>query len=185
VPPTTTTTTTTAAARRRARIAQEPEPVGAPTPEPTVITTSITPPRLSDVIADLIFEPVFGFRFRGTAAFDPYETRVSSATTDVYYEAERWRAGFGTRHGDNGELAFIQAYVQARLGRRWALRFSTDYNVDTSTVIENRFELDFWEQCWGVSAAFIDRSNEDEFRVTVNLLELGQYGFGRAFAGFQ
>ena len=93
-------------------------------------------------------EPVFGFRFRGTAAFDPYETRVSSATTDVYYEAERWRAGFGTRHGDNGELAFIQAYVQARLGRRWALRFSTDYNVDTSTVIENRFELDFWEQCW-------------------------------------
>jgi LPS-assembly protein len=182
VPPTTvppTTTTTTAAARRRARIVQEPAP------EPTVITTSITPPRLSDVIADLIFEPVFGVRFRGTAAFDPYETRVTGATTDIYYEAERWRAGFGTRHGDNGDLTFIQAFVHARLGRRWVLRFSTDYNVDTSTVIENRFELDFWEQCWGVSAAFVDRSNEDEFRITVNLLELGQYGFGRAFAGFQ
>ena len=53
------------------------------------------------------------------------------------------------------------------------------------TVVENRVEVDFREQCWGISAAYIHRTNEDEFRVTVNLLELGQYGFGRAFATFQ
>jgi hypothetical protein len=31
----------------------------------------------------------------------------------------------------------------------------------------------------------VDRVDEDEFRITINLLELGQYGFGRAFAGMQ
>ena len=31
------------------------------------------PKRLSDVFADLILEPLYGVRFRGTAAFDPYE----------------------------------------------------------------------------------------------------------------
>jgi LPS-assembly protein len=176
--PTPTPTTTTAAARRR-RLAQETEPTT------TTITTSTTPKRLSDVVADLIFEPVWGVRFRGTAAFDPYEARVSAATTDVSYEASRWRASFGTRHGDNGALVYIQGAVEARIGSRWTVRFSSDYNIDTATVIENRLEVDFREQCWGITAAFIDRVDEDEFRITINLLELGQYGFGRGFTGFQ
>jgi hypothetical protein len=136
-------------------------------------------------VADLIFEPVWGVRFRGTAAFDPYEARVSAATTDLSYEASRWRASFGTRHGDNGALVYIQGAVEARIGSRWTVRFSSDYNIDTATVIENRLEVDFREQCWGITAAFIDRVDEDEFRITINLLELGQYGFGRGFTGFQ
>jgi hypothetical protein len=51
----------------------------------------------------------------------------------------------------------------------------------SGTVVENRLEVNFREQCWGITAAFIDRTTEDEFHVTVNLLELGQLGFGRAF----
>jgi LPS-assembly protein len=164
---------TTEAAARQRRLAQETTTVGG------------TPKRLSDLVADLIFEPVFGVWFRGTAAFDPYEARVSAATTDLFYEASRWRATFGTRHGDKGELGYIQASLQAKLGARWTVRLSSDYNVDTDTVIENRLEIDFREQCWGVTAAFIDRTDEDEFRITVNLLELGQYGFGRGFASSQ
>ena len=151
----------------------------------TTTTTSITPKQFSNVGADLIFEPVFGARFRGTAAFDPYEGRVTVATTDFSYEAARWRAAFGTRHGSNGKLDFIQGSIQAKFGSRWTARFSSDYNVDTGTVIENRLEVEFREQCWAITAAFINRTNEDEFRITVNLLELGQYGFGRGFAGFQ
>ena len=149
------------------------------------MTTSVTPKRLSDVVADLILEPLCGVRFRGTAACDPYESRVTAATTDFSYEAARWRATFGTRHGDEGKLAYIQGAIEARIGTRWTARFASDYNIDTGTVIENRLEVDFREQCWGITAAFIDRVDEDEFRISINLLELGQYGFGRGFTGFQ
>jgi LPS-assembly protein len=171
------TSTTTGAAARRPRLPQETAQ--------TTTTVGVTPKRLSDLVADLIFEPVFGVWFRGTASFDPYEASVTAATTDFFYEAARWRAAFGTRHGDKGELAYIQASLQAKLGTRWTVRLSSDYNVDTDTVIENRLEIDFREQCWGITAAFIDRTDEDEFRITVNLLELGQYGFGRGFASSQ
>jgi LPS-assembly protein len=181
--PVTTPTPTVTTASRRRRLAQEPEPAPAPTPTTTTITT--TPKRLADIVADLIFEPVFGVRFRGTASFDPYEARVTAATTDFSYEAARWRASFGTRHGDAGRLLYIQSSLEAKLGSRWIARLSSDYNIDSGTVIENRLELEFREQCWGVTAAFIDRVDEDEFRITVNLLELGQYGFGRGFSGFQ
>lgn len=172
--PTTTTVVTT----------PPPTPTN-PAPVPTTTTISTTPKRLSDIVADLIVEPLWGFRFRGTASFDPYEARVTAATTDLYYEAARWRAAFGTRHADDGRLAFVQGSFQARIGTRWAIRLSSDYDMDTGTVIENRIEVDFREQCWGITASYIDRVDEDEFRITINLLELGQYGFGRAFAGMQ
>jgi LPS-assembly protein len=141
--------------------------------------------RLSDVFGELILEPLYGLRFRGTVSFDPYETTVTNATTDFYYEAARWRAAFGTRHGETGELAYIQASLEAKIGARWTVRAATNYNVDSDTVIENRLEIEFREQCWAIIATFIDRVDEDEFRISVNLLELGQYGFGRAFAGTQ
>jgi LPS-assembly protein len=157
-------------------------PTITPTNSTTTITT-ITPKRLSDVGADLIVEPLFGIRFRGTATFDPYDAKVTTATTDLSYEASQWRAAFGTRHGTDGRLVFIQGSLQAQIGTRWTVRFSSDYNTDTGTVIENRLEIDFKEQCWGFTAAFIDRQTDDEFRISINLLELGQYGFGRGFSG--
>jgi hypothetical protein len=44
----------------------------------------------------------------------------------------------------------------------------------TNFSIENRFEVDFREQCWAVTVALVDRTDED------SLLELGQYALGRA-----
>ncbi|MBI4011875.1 MAG: LPS-assembly protein LptD [Candidatus Rokubacteria bacterium] len=157
-------------------------PINLPAPAgPIPPSISVKTPRLSALIGDLIFEPAFGLRFRGTAAFDPYERDVLFATTDVTYETRDFRATFGTRHGLGGELQFIQGELQARLSPRWAVRFASNYDLLSETVVENRLEVEFREQCWAISVAFIDRTNEDEFRITINLLELGQYGFGRAF----
>ena len=146
------------------------------------LTLSAERRRLSDVLADLIFEPVFGLSFRGTTSIDPYESRVRTATMDATYQTSVFQATIGTRHGDDGRLQFVQGTFRAQLGRRWAARFSTNYDVETSSVIENRFEVDFREQCWAITVGFIDRTDEDQFVVTVNLLELGQYGLGRLFS---
>jgi hypothetical protein len=155
-------------------------PTGSDVP-PAPGTAVRAPNRLTDLVGDFIFEPVYGLYFRGTAAFDPYEVDVRSATMDLAYQTTDLYVGVGSRHGLGGEPQFVQAEFRARLSPRWAVRFATNYDLITSQVIENRFEVYFREQCWGISAAFVDRVDEDEFHVTVNLLELGQYGFGRAF----
>jgi hypothetical protein len=138
--------------------------------------------RLSSIFADLILEPLFGIRFRGTTSIDPYDGRILNGTTDLEYLAERWRVGAGTRHGQGGRLQFVQGAAEAQIGSRWRARVSTQLDTDPVEVIENRFEITFLEQCWAISAAYINRVDENEFRISVNLLELGQYGFGRAFA---
>jgi hypothetical protein len=160
-------------------------PLNQPAPAGTVPPTSTSAAvgrRLSDLTADLIFEPVFGVKFRGTAGFDPYARDIRSATTDASYETKDFRASFGTRHGLGGELEFVQGEVMARITPSLAVRFATNYDLLSGTIVENRFEVSYRRQCWAITAAFIDRTNEDEFRVTINLLELGQYGFGRVFA---
>jgi hypothetical protein len=58
----------------------------------------------------------------------------------------------------------------------------SNYDVETETVVENRIEVTFREQCWAITASYVNRTDEDEFHISVNLLELGQWGFGRAFA---
>jgi LPS-assembly protein len=147
---------------------------------PTTTTTSVTPPRLSDLVGDLILEPVYGLQFRGTAAFDPYARDVRSATIDVSYVTEAFRVTLGTRHGQGGALEFIQGELVARLSSRWSFRFASNYDYSTGTVVENRFEVNFREQCWSITAGFVDRTTDNEFRISVNLLELGQFGFAQA-----
>jgi LPS-assembly protein len=160
-----------------------PTPPGQP-PPPAPIPAPVVFSRLSDLVADLIFEPVYGLRFRGTAAFDPYEKEVSAATTDLIYETKDLYVSFGTRHGLGGELQFIQGELRARITDHWAFRFVSNYDLLSATAVENRFELTYRAQCWAVTAAVIRRTDEDEVHFTVNLLELGQFGFGRAL-GFQ
>lgn len=159
-------------------------PIGQPPVTPITPTSdgALEPKRLSDLTADLILEPAFGLRFRGTAAIDPYEQRFRSLITDVAYETAVWRVAFGTRHGDGAELQFVQGSVEARFATRWRLRFTTNYDVQGSRVIENRLEAEYREQCWAVTGAYINRTDENEFHVTVNLLALGQYGFGQSLS---
>jgi LPS-assembly protein len=160
--------------------------INQPVPKPTTPPTPPAPPilpdlkRLSPLTADLILEPMYGLRFRGTANFDPYQRSVQSATTDVSYETKDFFVSFGTRHMDGGSLDFIQAELRARLTSKWAVRFVSNYDTSSTTVVENRLEVSYRHQCWAVTAAFIDRTNEDEIRLTISLLELGQYGFGQA-----
>ena len=45
------------------------------------------------------------------------------------------------------------------------------------TKVENRFGVDIHFQCWAILLEYVDRhKNEDEFRVSINLLGIGQTG---------
>ena len=149
------------------------------------ITKPSTAQRFSTVTGDLILEPVFGIQFRGTAGFDPYAARITTLTTDIAYEAKDWRVAFGTRHTLDARLQFVQGDLNTRIGSRWTLHVSSNFDVETSTIVENRFEVTFREQCWGFTAAYVNRTNEDEFHISINLLELGSYGFGQTLAAFR
>lgn len=139
---------------------------------------------LSDIVGDLILQPVFGLYFRTDASYSVHGEGLRTFNTDLVYTAARWRGSVGTRHGQDARLQFVRGEAAAQLGRRWAVRGSTHYDAEAQVFVENRVEVEFRQQCWALGVALIDRVDEDEVHVTVNLLELGSFGFGRAFGGF-
>jgi LPS-assembly protein len=153
-------------------------------PTTTIVGPGTVGRRLSDLAGDFIFEPLYGIRLRATASFDPYESlRPTAAVIDATYESRDWKVTLGTRHGDGGALNFLQGAVRARLGQRWTVEFTSNYDVQASSVVENRVSVEFREQCWAIVASYTHGVDEDKFAITVNLLELGQYGFGTGFGG--
>ena len=153
----------------------------------------VNPARLvkrpfSAVSADLLLQPLppgsvpVPVQFRTTASVDVYGQGLTSLTTDLTVILADWRATFGTTHGQDGELQFVRGEISGQLSRQWAARASVQYDAISHTSVENRLEVDFRQQCWAVSLALINRVNEDEVRLTVNLLELGSVGFGRSFS---
>ena len=157
------------------------------TPDPDDPTRLVKRP-FSSVGADFIVQPLppshvsVPLQFRVGATVDAYSRGLTSLSTDLTALMADWRATVGTSHGQDGELQFVRGEVAAQLSRRWAARGSVQYDYLSRTVVENRLEVDFREQCWAASLALVDRVDEDEVRITINLLELGSFGFGRIFA---
>ena len=152
--------------------------------DPDDPTTLVKHP-FSTVTGDLLIQPlpprpvIPPVQMRTAATVDVYDQGLTSLTTDLTVLLTDWRATFGTTHGKDAELQFVRGEVAGQLSRHWAARASVQYDAISHTSVENRLEVDFRQQCWAVSFAFIDRATEDEVRVTVNLLELGAIGFGR------
>ena len=143
----------------------------------------------SSVTSDLLIQPLppgqvpVPLQFRTTAAVDVYGQGLTSLTTDLAVMLGGWRATLGTSHGQDAKLQFVRGEVSGQLSRHWAARASVQYDAISHTNVENRFEVDYRQQCWAISLGLINRVDEDEVRLTVNLLELGSVGFGTLTQG--
>jgi len=57
------------------------------------------------------------------------------------------------------------------------VRGSTAWDVRRGQAIENRVGIDWRFSCWSVMAEYVNRrGDENEFRISINLLGLGQVG---------
>ncbi len=141
----------------------------------------------SSVTSDLIIQPLppsrvpVPLQFRVGSTVDVYGQGLTSLSTDLTAALADWRATLGTTHGQDAKLQFIRGEVSGQLSRHWAARASVQYDAISHTTVEDRLEVDYREQCWAVRLALVHRTNEDEVRMTVNLLELGSIGFGQVF----
>jgi hypothetical protein len=57
------------------------------------------------------------------------------------------------------------------------VRGSTAWDVLRGRAIENRVGIDWRFDCWSIIAEYVNRrGDENEFRISINLLGLGQIG---------
>lgn len=129
---------------------------------------------LGNVVGDLIVDTNRLLRFRGDASLDVYGGGLRTATTDLGLRTAPVTASVGTRFDKADDVNFLEGSLSADLGRRAVGRFSTDWDLETDTFVENRFALDLKWQCWALTIEYVARNrDEDELRFAVNLLGVG------------
>lgn len=138
-----------------------------------------------DLRADLVVQPTQAFRFRGDTAWNVNGLGLREANTDLTAVFRDVSATVGTRFNEVATLSFVRAELAASLTANLDARASTSWDAQRGLAVETRIGLDFHYQCWAIMIEYVDRHrNEDEVRLSINLLGLGQVG-SRAGTGIR
>ena len=124
--------------------------------------------------AELIVDPTRIVRFRGDTTVSPYGEGFQTGNTDLALILPALTAAVGTRFNKADNTRFLQGNLTADLTRWATARVITNYDLNTDTVVENRFGVDLKWQCWAATVEYVHRSvRGDELRFAINLLGMG------------
>ena len=132
---------------------------------------------LKDLYADLTISPNQRIGFHADARYNVYDLGLREANADIRLTYPRFVVAVGPRFNEQGNSRYAKAEALVKLFSNIDVRGSTAWDVLRSRSIENRVGIDWRFNCWSVMAEYVNRhGDENEFRVSVNLLGLGQLG---------
>ena len=124
--------------------------------------------------AELIVDPTRIVRFRGDTTVSPYGEGFQTGNTDLALILPALTAAVGTRFNKADNTRFLQGNLTTDLTRWATARVITNFDLNTDTVVENRFGVDLKWQCWAATVEYVHRSvRGDELRFAINLLGMG------------
>jgi LPS-assembly protein len=137
-----------------------------------------------DVYGDLTVRPNQRIGFHADARYNVHDLGLREANADVRLTYPRFSVAVGPRFNEQGNSRYLRAESLVRVLSNVDVRGATSWDVLRGRAIENRVGIDWRFDCWAISAEYVNRrGDENEFRISVNLLGLGQTGTS-ARAGF-
>ena len=132
---------------------------------------------LKDLYADLTISPNQRIGFHADARYNVYDLGLRDANADIRLTYPRFSVAVGPRFNEQGNSRYLKAEAMVKVLSNVDVRGSTAWDVMKGRSIENRVGIDWRFNCWSIMAEYVNRhSDESEFRVSVNLLGLGQLG---------
>ena len=137
-----------------------------------------------DAYADLTVQPNQRIGFHADARYNVYDHGLREANADIRVLYPRFSVAVGPRFNEQGNSRYLRAESLVRVLSNVDVRGATSWDVLRGQAIENRVGIDWRFDCWAISAEYVNRrGDENEFRISVNLLGIGQTGTS-ARAGF-
>jgi len=160
--------------------------------------------QFGNVAGDLTLEPSRMLRFHGDASYNVVGEGLQAYTTDVTLIVPRVTASVGTRFTrtppvivpyfvqtpgtfnpgnnlpSNQSTHFLQGAASVELWRNLVAHAKTNWDIRTTSAVENRFGVDLKFDCWALTLEYIRRNPDrpgkhpdNEFRFSLSLLGLG------------
>ncbi len=160
--------------------------------------------QFGNVAGDLTFEPSRMLRFHGDASYNVVGEGLQAYTTDVTLNVPRVTTSVGTRYTrippviipyfvqipgtwnpgnnlpSNLSTHFLQGTASVDLSPNLVAHAKTNWDIRTTSAVENRFGVDLKLDCWALMVEYIRRNPDrpgknpdNEFRFSLSLLGLG------------
>jgi LPS-assembly protein len=132
---------------------------------------------LKDLYGDLTISPNQRIGFHADARYNVYNLGLREANADIRLVYPRFAVAVGPRFNEQGNNRYMKAEALVKVLSSVDVRGSTAWDVLKGRAIENRVGIDWRFSCWSIMAEYVNRhGDENEFRVSINLLGLGQLG---------
>jgi len=125
----------------------------------------------AEAFATLIVAPTARVRFRSDLTYDPSAANFPAVTADLQTAIPRGALNVGFRYSDPAKITFLQGGFSVSPWAWLTTRGNINWDLYTTTFVENRLAFDLHWQCWALSIELINRHlRDDEIRFTLNLL---------------
>ena len=160
--------------------------------------------QLGNVAGALTVQPNRLVQLHGDLSYNVNGDGLQAYTTDLTLNVPRILASVGTRYNrmpqviipyfvqipgtfnpgnglpSNQAINFLQGAATVEILRNLNGRFKTNWNIQSTNLVETRYGLDFKFDCWALSLDYVRRAPDrpgknpdNEFRFALNLLGLG------------
>jgi LPS-assembly protein len=135
-----------------------------------------------DAYADLTVKPNQTIGFHADARYNVYGLGLREANADIRVVFPRFAAAVGPRFNEQGDSRYLKAETFVRVLNNVDVRSLSAWDVLKGQAIENRVGVDWRFSCWAIMAEYVNRHVDGhEFRISINLLGLGQTGARSGF----
>ena len=133
--------------------------------------------QFKDLVAEAMAQPNEHLRFRADARYNVYDLGLREANADIRLVYPRFAVAVGPRFNEQSGTRYAKTEALVKVLGNVDVRGSTAWDVLRERAIENRVGIDWRFSCWSIMAEYVNRrGDENEFRISINLLGLGQVG---------
>ncbi len=138
-----------------------------------------------DLMGEAMVQPNEHFRISANARYNVYNLGLRDANGAFSVLFNDFSASVGPRFNEQQSFRFIQTAATARISRFVDAKTSSAWDVTAGRATEVRGGVDIHLDCWAILGEYIYRYGQDnEFRVSINLLGVGQAATAARGLGF-
>ena len=143
------------------------------------------PEPFKDLMGEAMVQPNEHFRISANARYNVYNLGLRDANGAFSVIFNDFSASVGPRFNEQQTFRFIQSAATARISRFVDAKTSSAWDVTAGRATEVRGGVDIHFDCWAIQSDYIYRYGQDnEFRISVNLLGVGQAATSARGLGF-
>ncbi len=135
----------------------------------------------SDIRIEAQIKPLKHLSFMTDSRYNPNRTNFSSTEVAVNVADDKGNLVSAGYHFTRTQFEYLEGKVSVALLKPFLLNFNGRYSVDSGSMLESYYSIEYKQQCWGIIFSYGERRGNRNFFVNFTMAGLGPLAKIKAF----